>query len=81
MVNQMLTKQAGDYGLGIGLGGSGQTATFSHGGSNVGFKCMMFAYVHTGQGAVIMTNGDQGGVLATEILRSISREYGWPDYR
>ena len=81
MVNQMLTKQAGDYGLGIGLGGSGQTATFSHGGSNVGFRCMLFAYVHTGQGAVVMTNGDQGGVLAGEILRSISREYGWPDYK
>jgi CubicO group peptidase (beta-lactamase class C family) len=81
MANQMLTKQAGEYGLGVGLGGSGGTASFSHGGSNVGFKCMLFAYVHSGQGAVVMTNGDLGAPLATEILRSLSREYGWPDYK
>jgi CubicO group peptidase (beta-lactamase class C family) len=81
MVNQMLTKQSGDYGLGIGIGGEGKTATFSHGGSNEGFKCMMFAYAETGQGAVVMTNGDQGGTLGNEILRSIAREYGWPDYK
>ena len=28
-----------------------------------------------------MTNGDLGNVLASEILRSISREYGWPDHK
>jgi CubicO group peptidase (beta-lactamase class C family) len=81
MTTQMLTKQSGDYGLGLALGGSGRAATFSHGGSNEGFKCMMFAYVETGQGAVVMTNGDQGGALANEILRSIAREYGWPDFQ
>jgi CubicO group peptidase (beta-lactamase class C family) len=81
MVNQMLTKQSGDYGLGIGIGGEGRNSTFSHGGSNEGFRCMMFAYAETGQGAVVMTNGDQGSPLANEILRSIAREYGWPDYK
>ncbi len=28
-----------------------------------------------------MTNGDRGGGLAAEILRSIAPEYGWPDYK
>lgn len=81
MTTQMLTKQSGDYGLGMALGGSGRAAPFSHGGSNEGFKCMMFAYVETGQGAVVMTNGNQGSALANEILRSIAREYGWPDFQ
>ena len=81
MVKQMLTKQSGDYGLGVGVGGEGAARTFSHGGSNEGFKCMMFAYVETGQGAVVMTNGDQGSQLAGEVLRAIAREYGWPDYK
>lgn len=81
MVKQMLTKQSGDYGLGIGLGGEGKHAIFSHGGSNEGFKCNLFAYIETGQGAVVMTNGDQGGVLGNEIFRSIAREYGWPDFK
>lgn len=28
-----------------------------------------------------MTNGDLGGQLASEIFRSIAREYGWPDFK
>lgn len=81
MTVQMLTKQSGDYGLGVGVGGEGNKATFSHGGSNEGFKCNLFAYSETGQGAVVMTNGDLGGQLASEIFRSIAREYGWPDFK
>ena len=77
MVKQMLTKQAGDYGLGLGVGGEGKTFTFSHGGSNEGFKCMLVAFAETGQGAVVMTNGDQGSRLADELLRAIAKEYGW----
>ncbi|MGA9773039.1 MAG: serine hydrolase [Blastocatellia bacterium] len=81
IINQMLTVQKGDYGLGIGIGGAGKTLTFAHGGSNEGFRCMLFAYAETGQGAVVMTNGDTGSQLADEILHSIAREYGWPDYQ
>ena len=81
MINQMLTVQSGDYGLGIGVRGTGKALNFSHGGSNEGFRCMMFAYAETGQGAVIMTNGDAGGPLADEIFHSIAKEYGWPDYQ
>lgn len=81
MTVQMLTKQSGDYGLGIGVGGEGAKASFSHGGSNEGFRCNLFAYSETGQGAVVMTNGDAGGTLASEIFRSIAREYGWPDFK
>ncbi|MGH9801088.1 MAG: serine hydrolase domain-containing protein, partial [Blastocatellia bacterium] len=81
MIARMLTKQSEDYGLGIGLGGEGNKASFSHGGSNEGFKCNLFAYSETGQGAVVMTNGDLGGQLASEISRSIAVEYGWPDFK
>ena len=42
---------------------------------------MMFAYLSGGPGAIVMTNGDRGGGLAAEILRSIAAEYGWPDYK
>jgi len=42
---------------------------------------MAWAYAAKGQGAVIMTNSDNGGALAPEILRSIAAEYGWPDYK
>ena len=81
MTRQMLTKQLGGYGLGLWLGGKEKVTNFSHAGQNEGFTCILVAYLDTGQGAVIMTNGDRGSGLFNEILRAIAREYGWPDYQ
>jgi hypothetical protein len=36
---------------------------------------------NTGDGAVIMTNGDNGGQLTQELRRTIAHEYGWPDFQ
>jgi len=77
----MTTAVKEQYGLGFSVGGKGAGATFSHGGGNEGFRCLLFGYLTRGQGAVVMTNGDSGGALATEILRAIAAEYGWPDYK
>ncbi|MGJ5816327.1 serine hydrolase [Paludibaculum fermentans] len=79
-VKTMLSKAAGQYGLGIGLNETAGRASFSHGGANEGYRCQYFAYRDSGEGAVVMTNGDWGGDLAMEILRSIAVEYGWVDY-
>jgi CubicO group peptidase (beta-lactamase class C family) len=81
MTKQMLTRQLGGYGLGLWLGGKEKVTNFSHAGQNEGFTCILIAYLDTGQGAVIMTNGDRGSGLFNEILRAIAREYGWPDYQ
>jgi CubicO group peptidase (beta-lactamase class C family) len=78
---QMLTKVLGDYGLGLGLSETAGHKSFSHGGANAGFRCILFGYLDNGSGAVVMTNGDGGSALADEILRSISAEYQWADYR
>jgi CubicO group peptidase (beta-lactamase class C family) len=77
---QMLTRLKGDYGLGLQLSGAGPTASFGHGGANAGFRCQFVMYLESGRGAAVMTNGDRGGTLAQEVLRSIAREYGWPDF-
>ncbi len=77
----MTSAVKGGYGLGLSLQGAGPTASFGHGGSNEGFKCQMTAFLNKGQGAVIMTNGDQGGRLGAEILRAVAREYGWPTFK
>ncbi|MGB7759893.1 MAG: serine hydrolase [Bryobacteraceae bacterium] len=79
-VKTMLTKSPGDYGLGIGLGETDGRASFCHGGANEGYRCQYFAYRDSGEGAIVMTNGDNGSDLASEILRSIAVEYGWVDY-
>jgi CubicO group peptidase (beta-lactamase class C family) len=67
------------WGLGVGLIGRPPTRIF-HSGSNPGYQCELQAYLSGGQGAVIMTNGDQGWRLAREILWAIAREYKWPEY-
>jgi hypothetical protein len=77
----MTTAQKPGYGLGLSLNGLGSAANFGHGRSNEGFKCQMTMFLEGGRGAVIMTNGDRGGFLASEILRGIAREYGWPAYQ
>jgi CubicO group peptidase (beta-lactamase class C family) len=66
-------------GLGILLQGHGRGLSFFHPGENwPGATCWLVGYPETGQGAIIMTNGAKGNLLALEILQAIAREYGWP---
>jgi CubicO group peptidase (beta-lactamase class C family) len=81
LVADMLTPRVGgSYGLGLGITGEGPAQRFGHGGANEGFRCEMVAFTRGGQGAVVMTNGDNGSRLIGEILRGIATEYGWPGY-
>jgi len=79
MAREMLKPGMNQWGLGVGTGGSVEHPYFTHGGANEGFQCNLVAY-NNGDGAVIMTNSDSGGALATEILRTIAYEYKWPDF-
>lgn len=76
----MLTPVRDDYGLGFELDHAGREPAFHHSGSNIGYKALLFAYTRTGQGAVVLTNGDGGWPLLEEIMRSIAAEYGWEDF-
>jgi len=78
---EMLTAGIGNWGLGPGVQGSGDSLSFSHGGANEGFRCFLFAYAETGQGAVVMTNSDAGGRLGAEMIGSIARAYDWPNFQ
>ncbi|MDH5466932.1 MAG: serine hydrolase [Candidatus Aminicenantes bacterium] len=81
MVRQMLTEQAEGMGLGLFLWDEGEDFRIMHGGSNEGFRCALVAYPEKGQGAAIMVNSDYGGSLMSELLRSLSAEYGWKHFR
>jgi len=80
-VEQMLTPVLDHWGLGLQLQDTDGQKSFSHGGSNAGFECLLFAYRQGGQGAVVMTNGDAGSELASEILASIAALDHWPDFK
>jgi CubicO group peptidase (beta-lactamase class C family) len=81
MTRQMLSAGMGHWGLGLEIGGADADPFFSHGGANEGFRNNFFAYEKEGEGAFVMTNGDNGGVLADEILHAIAAEYGWADFK
>ncbi|TDU82619.1 CubicO group peptidase (beta-lactamase class C family) [Kribbella voronezhensis] len=65
-------------GLGLFLGQAGRL--FGHSGSNAGFRCHLLAYRETGQGAAVMTNGDNGSWVVEKAFVNIASAYGWADY-
>ena len=67
----------GPYAVGFAVSQRGEGWYFSHGGGNWGFKCHALAHRAKGYGAVVMTNGDNGGLLLQEILDRIARVYDW----
>ena len=80
-VRDMLTEIDGRYGMGFSVRQDGGSLRFSHGGSNAGYKCFLVAWADSGEGAAVMTNGDLGASLFTELLASLAGEYGWEAFR
>jgi CubicO group peptidase (beta-lactamase class C family) len=82
LAHQMLAYQSDEiYGLGVALAQRGHPQRFWHSGANGDYKCLFEAFAETGQGLVIMTNGDGGLRLIGEIQRAVAQEYDWPDGR
>jgi CubicO group peptidase (beta-lactamase class C family) len=74
----MLAPDENDWGLGPSIMEGGER--FGHGGANEGFRCQLVAFIDGGRGAVIMTNSDSGGDLASEVLFNIGIVYGWSGF-
>lgn len=77
LAQEMLTLQNEVYGLGPGVFAAGDSLWFGHAGGNAGFRAFVLLYPTTGDGVAVMTNGDNGHALNHEIIRSVSRVYGW----
>ena len=79
---QMLTPELRDWGLGISIQRQGAARYFTHTGWNRGYRSLLIGFVETGQGVVIMTNGDSRGTgLISEIVLAIAQVYDWPVLR
>jgi CubicO group peptidase (beta-lactamase class C family) len=82
MAQLMVTPVLNHWGLGPIVGDDERHPYFTHSGGNVGFISILVAY-QRGDGAVILTNGSgRGGYdLTIDLIRSIAREYDWPDFK
>jgi CubicO group peptidase (beta-lactamase class C family) len=78
MARRML--DPGQYGQGLGPGVARNRLSFGHGGANEGFRCGLVVFFD-GRGAAVMTNGDNGNILAAEIFATLADEYDWPSHR
>lgn len=68
------------HSMGFDIGGSSTMRWFRKSGDTEGFASLMVAYRH-GDGVVVMTNGGGGSALAEDVVRSVARLYGWPDFQ
>jgi CubicO group peptidase (beta-lactamase class C family) len=77
-VAEMLRPQQGAWGLGFELRPDSAAPRFLHGGADEGFRAQCI-FGFDGEGAVVMTNSDNGSALAFEVIQSIASVYGWRD--
>jgi CubicO group peptidase (beta-lactamase class C family) len=86
MVRQMLTDQKNGMGLGPAVEGSGPTLRFSHNGRVRGFDALLIGYAESGDGLVVMINGNdnsaliQGNCCQNRIVNLVAKQYEWRGY-
>lgn len=77
LAQDMLRRQVGEWGLGLGVLGDGAATRMSHGGANQGFRAHWVAFRDHGSGVVVMTNSDAGNAVAGDIVRTVAKVYGF----
>ncbi len=76
---EMLRRQtAGPYGLGAAIAESEGTLIVMKRGQNVGYQAYLILLPGEGRGMVVMTNSDNGSILAEALVRRAAEVCGWP---
>lgn len=80
-VSEMLVSpiEGQNNGLGLFIRTKGEQLFFEHSGSNEGFKAQFIGNTETGQGAIVMTNGEQFGLLE-EVVNAVATVFEWESW-
>lgn len=75
----MLRPQNGaHYGLGAAVAEVDGVLTVMKRGQNVGFQSYLILLPAEGKGMVVMTNSDNGSILAEALIRRAAQLFDWP---
>jgi CubicO group peptidase (beta-lactamase class C family) len=76
---EMTTRQnGGPYGLGAAIAEADDALVVMKRGQNVGYQAYLILLPAEGKGMVVMTNSDNGSILAEALIRRAAALYGWP---
>ncbi len=76
----LFTRNLGYMGYGFMIRLHGDSTAIAFGGGNKGYSCNIFSYFNLGSGVVIMGSSDNSEIMS-EILRSMSKQYSWPEFK
>jgi CubicO group peptidase (beta-lactamase class C family) len=78
IAEDMMTRvEPGEHGIGPRIEGIGARRRFQHGGANDSYKAWIEAHLQTGDGFVVLTNGNRGHELHREIRKAAADMFGW----
>jgi CubicO group peptidase (beta-lactamase class C family) len=76
---EMMSRQnGGPYGLGAAIGEAEGSLVLMKRGQNVGYQAYLILLPAEGKGMVVMTNSDNGSILADALIRRAAALHGWP---
>lgn len=80
-IRELLANPIDGHAYGFRLIGEGDRVFLTHYGGTVGYRAGMTLNLESGDGAVYLTNSDDGSDLGLEFLAAIATRYDWPVFR
>lgn len=78
VINELFNQEIESHFYGFRTLATGDNLAIAHYGGTQGYRSAMVLDVTTGNGAVILTNSNNGSLLTADILRSVAKHYQWP---
>jgi hypothetical protein len=76
----LLTEVRNHYALGINLWTLHGQPYIGHSAANDGFRGRMVAHMTQGNGVIVLTNSDNGNLLADAVIELIGKREGWTGF-
>jgi CubicO group peptidase (beta-lactamase class C family) len=80
-IRELLASPLEGHAYGFRLIGDGDQVFMTHYGGTQGYRAGMTLNLSTGDGAVYLSNSDNGSDLGAEFLGAVSRTYNWTAFR